>query len=229
MSLMKKTTQAINLNIMVKVDFHTHSVLSPDGNISAEQYRQVLESGTLDCIAITDHDTIEFAVELQSELGKDRIIIGEEISTEQGDIIGLFLEKAIAPQPTVDAAVEAIKTQGGIVYIPHPFETIRSGVKEDDLKRIEKQVDIIESANGRAYFQNYGPQAHTWARMHNIPAFASSDAHRSGTLGKTYSSLQDTPTAENIRELVKTARKTYARPSLLDILAPKLNRLRKLF
>lgn len=212
---------------MVKVDLHTHSAASPDGGISADQYRQALNSGRLDCIAITDHNRIDSARKLQAELGQDRIIVGEEISTPEGDIIGLFLSKAIPPQPTTRAAAEAIKAQGGLVYIPHPFETVRSGISEACLDGIKDLVDIVESANGRAYFQNFGPQAHTWAHLHGLPAFASSDAHRAGGLGKTYTALRETPTAKTLIELTSTARKAYARPSLLDILAPKRNRVRK--
>jgi Predicted metal-dependent phosphoesterases (PHP family) len=74
---------------MYKVDLHTHSIASPDGSLNEDNYRKMLETGRLDCIAVTDHNTIAFAKELHANLG-DRIIVGEEITTLDGEIIGLF-------------------------------------------------------------------------------------------------------------------------------------------
>lgn len=213
---------------MFKVDLHTHSLASPDGSITAEQYREVLKT-KLDCIAITDHNRIDFALKMQKELGNDKIIVGEEISTNQGEIIGLFLTELVDPNQDITVTIEKIKAQGSLVYIPHPFETVRSGISKETLEQIRDSVDIIEGANGRAFFQNFGPQAHSWARVRSIPSLASSDAHRAKALGKTYSQISELPTVDTLVELCKTARKFYARPSLADILAPKLNRLKKVF
>jgi len=213
---------------MVRIDLHTHSIKSPDGSITADQYHKILKS-KLDCVAITDHNRIDFAVKMQAELGKDKIIVGEEINTNQGEIIGLFLTELVEPNQDIGVTIQKIKAQGGLVYIPHPFETVRSGITKETLGNIKDSVDIIEGANGRAFFQNFGVQAHSWARIHNIPSLASSDAHRAKALGKTYSEIIEVPTADSLVKLSKTARKFYARPSLADILAPKLNRLKKVF
>ncbi len=80
---------------MIKTDLHTHSAASPDGSITVNQYKETLAKQTLDCIAITDHNRIDFALSLQQVLGPEKIIVGEEISTKQGDIIGLFLTKLV--------------------------------------------------------------------------------------------------------------------------------------
>lgn len=213
---------------MIKTDLHTHSVASPDGSISSQQYKSILSSGVLDCIAITDHNRIDFALKMQAELGRDKIIVGEEINTNQGEIIGLFLHKLIEPNQDIADAIKAIKSQNGIVYIPHPFETVRSGITKETLELIKDSVDLIESANGRAYFQNFGPEALSWAGQNDVPTLAASDAHRAKGLGKTYSEFPEAPTMGNIILNAKNARLVYSRPSLLDILAPKLNRLRKL-
>jgi predicted metal-dependent phosphoesterase TrpH len=212
---------------MIKVDLHTHSIASKDGRITELQYRQVLEKGLLDCIAITDHNRIDFAQKLQTELGAERIIVGEEITTKQGDVIGLFLTEEIPAGLELVAAVDAIQAQGGLVYVPHPFETVRSGLQATDLHTIEKSVSLVESANGRAYFQNRGPEAHAWARMRELATYASSDAHCAGGLGKTYTQLKERPTVDNLEELAHTGRKIYHRPNINDILAPKLNRIGK--
>ena len=212
---------------MLKVDLHTHSIASPDGSITIDQYRNILDKNKLDCIAITDHNRIDFALNTQSQLGADKIIVGEEINTRQGEIIGLFLNTLVQPHQNIEDTIKQIKSQGGIVYIPHPFETVRSGVSREVLDRIKDSVDLVESANGRAFFQNLGPEAHAWAHIRRIPTLASSDAHRALAITKTYSVMSEIPTAENIVILAKTARKFYGRPSMLDILAPKLNRLKK--
>ncbi len=150
---------------MYKIDLHTHSIASADGGIKAEQYRRLLAHGALDCVAITDHNRIDMATELAQEL-HDQIIIGEEITTTDGEIIGLFLQKPIAPNLSPLETVQSIKDQGGFVYIPHPFETVRSGLSERTLDQIVDYIDIIEVYNGRAVVQNRGPQAVAWAKVH---------------------------------------------------------------
>jgi len=158
------------------IDLHTHSVASPDGSLDLEDYRTILQQGRLQFIAVTDHNTIDMAVQLQAQLG-NAVIVGEEITTGQGEIIGLYLSHTIPPQKTALDAVRAIKKQGGLVYIPHPFETVRSGIPAEALNQIADQVDIIEVHNGRAIFQNYAKEALAWAKAEGVPGAASSDAH----------------------------------------------------
>lgn len=211
---------------MVRVDLHTHSIASADGGIRPEQYRRILTRELLDAVAITDHDRVDLAEELQHELGS-RIIIGEEISTQGGDIIGLFLQDAIPAGLTPLEASQAIKAQGGLVYIPHPFETVRHGLSIKDLEIIDPLVDIVEVQNGRALFQNRGKEALEWASMHNKLRAASSDAHGLTGLGSTYTVFGEIPNPETALQLLSTATLAYLRPPLLSLLSPKLNRLRK--
>jgi len=213
--------------VSVRVDLHTHSTLSPDGGISAKQYLQALENDKLDCIAVTDHNSIALAKELQSELGERKIIIGEEITTNQGDIIGLFLKNLVKANLDIKEAVKSIKSQGGLVYIPHPFETVRSGISEAALESIKDDVDIIEINNGRAFFQNFGPKAKLWAEKSSTVQASSSDAHRFSGLGKTYSVINSIPNVKTLPMLLSDAKHIYARPSILDIMAPKMNRIKK--
>lgn len=211
---------------MYKVDLHTHSTDSPDGGISLDQYAQALNDGVLDYIAITDHNTITLAQSLHKELGK-QIIVGEEIDTSEGEIIGLFLKKAIKPGLSAKKAAQAIKEQGGLVYIPHPFETVRRGLSKENLAQIIDLVDIIEVYNGRAIFSNKGPQAVTTARINNKPGAASSDAHGVKGLSSAYSLIIDKPTRDNLSNLLATAHLTMRRPPLNTLLYPKVNRLKK--
>ena len=210
---------------MIKIDLHTHSVGSPDGGITLEEYSRLLDDKVLDMIAVTDHDSIEQALVIQSKLGP-RIIIGEEITSLEGEIIGLFLNQKIEPGLSAIKTVQAIKSQGGLVYIPHPFETVRKGITQSVIDSISDEIDIVEVYNGRAVFQNKGPQALTWARLHNKIGAASSDAHGLKGIGTTYSSVESVPTKESFLEVLKTVRLTTKRPPLLSLFYPKYNRFR---
>lgn len=211
---------------MYKIDLHTHSSHSPDGGISTEQYTHVLSNKVLNYIAITDHDVIDLALSLHAAIG-DSIIVGQEITTLQGEIIGLFLTKRVAPDQDVFSAISDIKKQGGLVYIPHPFETIRKGLSESILDEIAPEVDIVEVHNGRAVLQDRAPKALTWARLHNKVSASSSDAHGVKGLGKSYSLVNEIPTKHNLVSLLAKAHYSIKKPSLRSLLYPKTNRLKK--
>jgi predicted metal-dependent phosphoesterase TrpH len=211
---------------MYKIDLHTHSTNSRDGGITTQQYIDILEQNILDYVAITDHNHTSLAIYLHQKLG-DKIIIGEEINTQEGEIIGLFLKQTIPRDMPVTKTIDYIKKQGGIVYVPHPFETVRRGISKDVLERIINDVDIIEVYNGRAVFQNKGPQATTFARIHDKPGTASSDAHGVKGLGCAYASIDKKPTAINLAQQLYTAKLNTQRPALKTLLYPKLNRIKK--
>ncbi len=211
---------------MVKVDLHTHSVASPDGGLSLLQYKHALETSLLDCIAVTDHNRIDFALDIQQELG-EAIIIGEEIMTSGGEIIGLFLTEVIQPGLSPLQTVKLIKDQGGLVYIPHPFETFRKGLHPQTLEELINYIDMLEICNGRAFFQNRSQQAVVWARLNHKPGIASSDAHGFRGLGKTYMNMDSIPNADLILGILKTAALVTERPSWQALLYPKYNRFRK--
>ena len=211
---------------MYKIDLHTHSEASPDGAISAEQYAEILASETLDYIAITDHDRIDFALGLQQALG-NKIIVGQEITTLEGELIGLYLKKLVEPHTSAEIAARAIRAQGGLVYVPHPFETTRKGIQLDTLNRIADLVDIIEVQNGRALTKRHGIQSATWAKIHGKTGAASSDAHGAKGLGHTYSVVMEQPSRGNLVSNIKMSALTYKRPPLRTFLYPKANRLAK--
>lgn len=211
---------------MFKVDLHTHSTASPDGGISKDQYRHALQTGLLDVIAITDHNEISLAQELHAELG-DVIIIGEEIMTTHGEIIGLYLSEKVAPGLSPAETIRSIKAQGGIVYIPHPFETVRKGISPQVLDELASSIDILEVCNGRAFMQNRSSQAVVWTRLNGVVGAASSDAHGIKGLGKTYSDLAEIPTRETLVTLLNRAVLHTRPPSPRALLYPKYHRLRK--
>lgn len=211
---------------MYKIDFHTHSIASPDGGITRKQYQKALHTGLLDYIAVTDHNQIHFAQLLQQEFG-DRIIVGEEIMTTEGEIVGLYLEDAVKPGQTPQETVAAIKAQGGLVYIPHPFETVRKGLQASVLDEIAEYIDLIEICNGRALMQNRSAQAAVWSRLARKIGAASSDAHGYRGLGKTYTLLSEPPTRDNLLKILESSSVQAGSPGVRAVLYPTLNRLRK--
>lgn len=210
---------------MLKADFHTHSVASPDGGITAEAYRQILDSGKLDYIAITDHNQVDFALQMHQELG-DKLIVGEEIMTTQGELIGLFLTKLVEPGQTARATAQAIREQGGVVYLPHPFETLRHGVQAEVLDAMPELIDIVEVHNGRAVLQDRSSQALTWSALHKKPTAASSDAHGLLGIGHTYTVVGQPLTQDTLGSVLTQAQLIKARPPLWSLTYPKFNRFR---
>jgi predicted metal-dependent phosphoesterase TrpH len=210
----------------MKVDLHTHSVASPDGSLTEESYRKMLDTGRLDFIAVTDHNTLSYAQQLREKIG-NQIIVGEEITTLDGEIIGLYLETVIRPGMSAVETVAEIKKQGGLVYIPHPFETLRKALSLDILNAIAKDVDIVETHNGRAFFQNKTRDVEAWAFEHHLPGAASSDAHGWHGWGGTHTIVDQALTRANLLTQLSQATYKVTRPGLRSLLYPKLNRIRR--
>lgn len=211
---------------MYKIDLHTHSIASPDGGISPSQYERALSESLVDYIAVTDHNHVDFAIGLKQQLG-DKIIVGEEIMTSVGEVIGLYLTDRILPDLSIEETIRQIKAQNGIVYIPHPFETMRRGLHPSVLEEIMHDIDIAEVCNGRAFLQNRSEQAVVWARLNKIVAAASSDAHGFKGLGKTFVSLPQPPTRDNLVQQIAVGKLLTDRPGLRALLYPKYHRIRK--
>jgi predicted metal-dependent phosphoesterase TrpH len=210
---------------MVRVDLHTHSVDSPDGSLNLEQYRCMLNSGRLAAVAVTDHNTVRFAQAAQAELGPV-IIVGEEVGALEGEIIGLFLKDAVPPGLPALETAHLIHSQGGLVYVPHPFERVRKGLAPAVLDLMADEVDIIETHNGRAVFQDRSQQAAAWARQHHKAQATASDAHGWHGWGRTCTVLAAVPTSDNLLELLAGASHALGKVGVLGVLYPKLNRLR---
>jgi predicted metal-dependent phosphoesterase TrpH len=211
-----------------KVDLHTHSIISYDGGINEQGYRKVLKKGILDCIAVTDHNEIAFGVTLQKKLG-EQIIVGEEIDTSEGQVIGLFLRERIAPGLSAMETCRFIRKQGGIVYIPHPFEKRRSGMKEDSLLPIMKHIAIIEVFNARGFLRGKPEKALAFAKKHKLAMASGSDAHGFRGLGTSYAMISRLPTAKTLVNLLHEGQHAKRFAPIPTLLTPKINKLKKHF
>lgn len=210
----------------LKIDLHVHSVGSQDSLLTFKSIQNALESRKLDVVAITDHDDISFAQQAQKTIG-NKIIIGEEINTLQGEIIGLYLTTKIAPGQSLSKTVEQIKLQGGLVYVPHPFENVRKGISYQDLLSIVDKIDLIEIFNGRAMIGNQTKLAQKFANQYHLVGVASSDAHGQRGWGRTYTLIQSNPNQKNLVQLINDGTIHSQRPTLCALMYPKFSRLKR--
>ncbi len=149
-----------------------------------------METG-LDCAAITDHNTIAGALEVQ-RLASFRVIVGEEIKSRGGEIIGLFLNEAVPRGLSSLETVQRIREQGGLVSIPHPFDHFRRSVIDRQvLYDILPYVDIIEAFNARNTFRRDNRKAEDLALEHGVLISAVSDSHTPVEVGRTYVEIPD--------------------------------------
>ena len=168
-----------------------HTSYSPDSLMEPEKLVSRCMATGLDCIAITDHNTIAGALEVQ-HLASFRVIVGEEIKSQDGEIIGLFLQEAIPRGLPSLETVQRIKEQGGLVSVPHPFDHFRRSVIERHaLQEIVSYVDIVETFNARNTLQRDNRKALELALEHGILMSAVSDSHTPVEVGRTYVEISD--------------------------------------
>ncbi len=171
---------------LVRFDLHTHTRFSADSTAELSDIIAAVRRRGLDGIAVTDHNLIEGALRLR-DVAPFTVIIGEEVRTREGEIIGLFLSEAVPPDLTPEETVERIEAQGGIVYVPHPFDRIRpSHLKAAALLRVLPSVDAVEVINSRTTLPWDNWRAERFARKHALPRGAGSDAHLPREIGQAW-------------------------------------------
>lgn len=176
---------------MLRTDLHTHTYYSPDALTSPPDFIDACLNRGVNCVAITEHNTIRGALAMR-EACPFKVIVGEEIRTADGEIIGLFLREEVPARLSAEETVRLIKEQGGLVSIPHPFDRLRrKSLGERALLRIAYQVDIIETFNARITFSGDNERASRFAQEHGLLAAAVSDAHSPGELGASYTEMPD--------------------------------------
>ena len=170
----------------ILADLHLHTSWSADCSVEAEDLLDHAESAGLGAIAVTDHNVFGGALEAV-ELARERdliVIPGEEIKTDgQGEVIGLFLNEEIPRGMSFADTIAAIKAQGGLVYLPHPFDRMHSIPDPATLHRHLGDVDVFEVYNARLLFEAYNDEALRFARKYNLTMGAGSDAHVPQGLG----------------------------------------------
>jgi len=166
----------------MKYDLHIHSNYSRDGIVNIKDIVKTALKRNLSGIAITDHNAIKGALEAKKYETKDfKVVVGSEISTERGDVIGLFLSKEIKSNKFHNAISE-IREQNGIIIIPHPFDEARLACHptKDDINIING----VEVFNSRCLSQKYNAKAAKFAEKHKLTVTAGSDAHFKHEIGR---------------------------------------------
>ncbi|MBX3028702.1 MAG: PHP domain-containing protein [Chloroflexi bacterium] len=171
------------------LDLHCHSSASFDSLASPQSLIAKARRIGLTHLAITDHERVDVALRARDLAPADLVVIvGEEVRSADGDLIGLFLERAVPPGLSAAETAAAIHEQGGIVGLPHPFDRFRSSggskaaEQERALAALAAAVDYVEVHNARAY-RDANPRAAAFAQAHGLPGTASSDAHSVMELG----------------------------------------------
>ena len=167
-----------------------HTSFSPDCDTPPDVVVRQCRDVGLDCVAVTDHNTIRGGLEVR-ERADFTVIVGEEVKSAQGDIIGLFLEEEIPGGLPALETVRRIKDQGGLVVVPHPFDAIRRGpLSPSALSEVLPYVDLIEVLNARTILPRDLARCRRLAERTAITPVAVSDAHTPGELGSAYMEME---------------------------------------
>ncbi len=165
-----------------RFDLHVHSKYSKDGFLDVSDVLRIAAKRGLSGIALTDHNTIKGALEAKKLEAKGLcIIVGSEVMTDRGEVIGLFLSEEVRSREFL-SVISEIKDQDGLVIIPHPFDEMRSSAlsPDDDEARL---ADAVEVFNSRCVFQKYNDRALELARRLSLGLCAGSDAHFGNEIG----------------------------------------------
>jgi predicted metal-dependent phosphoesterase TrpH len=176
----------------VRVDLHSHTMWSGDSTTTPDEVEAAVVDSGIDVLCITDHHAIKGARELADRLSC-RVVVGEELRTHAGEIIGLFLtERVPVGIPPIEAA-KMIRDQGGVVYVPHPFDPMRRNLAEASLDALvgEGLVDAIEVINAKTSLSSLNRRAADYAAAHGLLAGAGSDAHVPLAIGAAYVEMPD--------------------------------------
>ena len=176
----------------VRVDLHSHTMWSGDSTTTPEEIHEAVVDSGIDVLCVTDHNAIAGAIQLAEEL-PCRVIVGEELRTQLGEIIGLFLTERIPFGVSPADAARRIRDQGGVVYIPHPFDPMRSNLRADIIDALvaDGLVDVMEARNGKTSLEHLNREAADYAAAHGLLAGAGSDAHVPAALGAVYVEMPD--------------------------------------
>jgi len=164
----------------IVADLHLHTTWSHDCSIEVEELLDHAEEQGLGAIAVTDHNVFGGALEaVELARGRSLVVIpGEEIKTEDdGEVIGLFLREEIPAGMSFGDTIAAIRAQGGLVYLPHPFDRLHAIPSPATLHRHLAEIDVFEVYNARLLFEAYNDEALRFARKYNLTPGAGSDAH----------------------------------------------------
>lgn len=203
---------------LVRVDLHLHSSASFDGRVPPIEIARRCRQLGLSPIVLTDHDTIDGARSLMD--AGEQVVVGQEILTSEGELIGLFLKEVVPKQLSPEEATAAVKAQGGLVYLEHPYDTGRRNMREEAIERIADQIDIVEVFNGRSQ-PEINRRAEDLRSSLGVAAGAGSDAHTLAEIGSVYLEMEAFDGAQDFLHKLRGAR-IVTRPNRWVMAAQRL-------
>lgn len=190
----------------VRVDMHMHTMWSGDATTTPDELAEAVAETGVDVLCITDHSTTNGAFELQASgvLGC-RVVVGEELRTWAGEMIGLFLTERLPYGLKPFELAEAVRAQGGLVYVPHPFDPMRHCLQEPVLHELLDAglVDAIEGLNAKTSLASLNERAVAVAGSAGVPVGAGSDAHEGSAIGAAYVEMPDFTDAASFLESLR--------------------------
>ncbi len=174
---------------MLRVDLHLHSIFSHDGRSSLEELIARCRECGLDRIALTDHNTVEGALEL-ARIAPGLTIVGEEAKTREGEVIGLFINGHVSPYLTPEEAMDHIHEMGGLTCVPHPLDRHRAHFRPERIVELSDRIDIIETYNPWCDSAANAAAARLAADLGKVTA-TGSDAHAAQELGRSWMEMDD--------------------------------------
>ena len=211
----------------MRLDRHVHTYHSSDSRMTpVEIVRAVVRQG-LGGLAITDHNSIAGALEVR-EIAPFVVIVGEEINTAEGEIIGLFLQHAIPPGLSPEETIAAIRQQNGVVYVPHPLDSFRrSALRRSALERLIGQIDALEVFNARNLLPWDNEHARQLALTRGLAMGAGSDAHTAGEIGNGWVEVEPFTDARSFLTALRRGRAGGVLSSPLVHFATRWTKLRR--
>jgi glycosyltransferase involved in cell wall biosynthesis len=198
--------RAVSEHELIDVDLHTHTDHSYDCATPVEVLLAEARERGLGAVAVTEHNEISGALEAAAKAEGIKVIVGEEVKTAaQGEVIGLFIKEKIPRGLTLQETIAEIKRQGGVVYVPHPFDRMHSVPDYKNLLEVIDDIDVIEVFNPRVAIPEFNHEAVRFAAKYRIIAGAGSDAHVPQGLGSVRIRMRDFNGPEEFLESLREA------------------------
>jgi predicted metal-dependent phosphoesterase TrpH len=195
-----KSIQSNNFPTTLQVEFHCHTNYSRDSLTSLESLLKACQRKKVDRLVITDHNNLQGALRAK-QVDPERVILGEEIMTQRGEILAIFIKEEVPAGLTPMQTIAILQEQGAFICIAHPFDRLRKGHWQPDiLHEIIPYIDAIEVFNARCMFPGDNSRAKVFAHENGLLAIVGSDAHITYELGKARMILPAFHDAESLRD-----------------------------
>jgi hypothetical protein len=200
----------------IHCDLHMHTDHSPDCATPVDVLLETAKQRGLGAIAITDHNEISGALEARDRARGIKVIVSEEVKTaHEGEVIGLFIEEKIPRGMTLKETIDAIHDQGGLAYVPHPFDRLHSVPDYEHLLKVVGDIDVLEVFNARVAVRGFNEEAQRFAAKYRLVAGAGSDSHVAQGLGTVKIRMRDFDGAAEFLESLRDADILHKRKSLI--------------